>query len=117
MFLNGKSGAIISHNLLQGTSVKIHLKELRRPVKPFASSGTSVEIRIICHGSFIYSCFILLVGIVSITMDYGLDGLGSIPDRARVLFSLQSSDWLWGPPTSYAMGTGGSSLGGKEVGA
>jgi hypothetical protein len=60
---NAKSGGS-SCNLLQGTSLGIRLKELRRATRPSFSPGASAEIRILYDGLFVYSCFILGIGIV-----------------------------------------------------
>jgi hypothetical protein len=53
---------------------------------------------------------------VSIATGYGMDGRGSIPSRGMRFFCTpQCRDWLWGPPASYIIGSGGPFPGGKAA--
>jgi hypothetical protein len=57
---------------------------------------------------------------VGVATGYGLDDRGveiRVPVETRIFSPPNRPDWLWGPPTSYVMGTGGSFLGGKAAGA
>jgi hypothetical protein len=54
---------------------------------------------------------------VGIATGYGLDERGggsSSPGSVKMFTSPYRPDRLWGPPISYKMGTGGSSLGVKR---
>jgi hypothetical protein len=52
----------------------------------------------------------------TIVPDYGLDDRGSIPDKGRGFFFWPlRPDRLWGPTTSYPMGTGGKARPGREA--
>jgi hypothetical protein len=57
---------------------------------------------------------------VGVATGYGLDDLGfgvQDPVGSRVFSCASRTDRLWGPPTSYSMGTWGSFSGGKAAGA
>jgi hypothetical protein len=64
-----------------------------------------------------YSKILCIYKIHSMTaMGYGLNGLGSVPGRARFFSSAQHPDLLWGPTCPYPMGTRAPSLGVKWPG-
>jgi hypothetical protein len=96
-----------------------HTENLLSPVM------TYILIVLRCKAS--YSIFYLsqmvygVLGLYTIATSYGLDdrrvGL-RVSEGSRIFSSPDRPDRLWGPPkTSYPMGTGGSSPGGKAAGA
>jgi hypothetical protein len=99
MFLNDKLGGS-NHNLLQGTSLGICLKGLRKAAKPSASPGASADIWILYYSLFVYSCFILGIGIVSIALGYGLDGPGFFSQQGKIFLLSTASILALGPMQS-----------------
>jgi hypothetical protein len=67
-----------------------------------------------------YINFVSWDSVVSIATGYGLDDRGvgvRVPVGSWTFSSPHHPDWLWGPPTSYPMGTRGFLPGGKAAGA